>query len=251
MRRVVQVFVVSPHGTMLACGGTTAGEDGGVDGALEGTVKDVFVEGPDPCSTTSYDVDASVCSPQLLYATSCAGQVCGWHVVVPCSGDAGATDAGDAGNASDAATIDCAAWCAATRPPNASGVGCAAYPQVGMVLGALLLAGCAPETVNVAQMIVAPPRPDDCRLELTGGAPTEMSNWDLLGMVTLTRGNTSGLDPSSEDVRSLIRPKACRLGGTSVALMTNAQAHVRGGAQGIVTFMVLRPKQAPAAPTQF
>jgi hypothetical protein len=113
----------------LACGGTTSGEDGGADGAPDGTVKDVFVEGPAPCVTSTYAVDASACVPQLAMATTCLGQACDWQVEVPCSGDAGATDAGDAGDASDAATIDCAALCNAARPQNASGQGCAVYTQ--------------------------------------------------------------------------------------------------------------------------
>jgi len=124
------------------------------------------------------------------------------------------------------------------------------------VAGALLLAGCSPEMVAVSQMMAAPPRADDCKLELVQADMMELSpmgtKWDVLGMVTIAKGNTNGLDPSSEAVRSIIRPKACHLGGTSVALMANTAASgpMGGGGAGI-TFAVLRPKQAPAGPSQF
>jgi hypothetical protein len=123
-------------------------------------------------------------------------------------------------------------------------------------IGALLLAGCSPEMVAVSQMMSVPPRPDNCRLELVQADMMELSpmgaKWDVLGMVTIAKGNTNGLDPASEAVRSIIRPKACHLGGTSVALMTNTAASApMGGSGGAITFAVLRPKQAPAAPTQF
>ncbi len=70
-------------------------------------------------------------------------------------------------------------------------------------------------------------------------------------MVSIAKANTSGLDPSSEAVRSIIRPKACHLGGTSVALMTSTTSSAPMSSGAGIVFMVLRPKQAPAAPTAF
>lgn len=123
-------------------------------------------------------------------------------------------------------------------------------------VGALLVSGCSPEMVAVSQMMAVPSRPDDCKLELVQADMMELSpmgtKWDLLGMVSIAKGNTNGLDPSSEAVRTIIRAKACHLGGTSVALMTNttANAGMAGSGAGI-TFAVLRPKQAAAGPTPF
>lgn len=120
---------------------------------------------------------------------------------------------------------------------------------------ALLLAGCSPEMVSVSQMMAAPPRPGDCRLELVQASMMDLSplgtKWDVLGMVSIAKANTSGLDPSSEAVRSIIRPKACHLGGTSVALMTSTTSSAPMSSGAGIVFMVLRPKQAPAAPTAF
>lgn len=119
-----------------------------------------------------------------------------------------------------------------------------------------LLANCSPQMVAVSQMMVVPPRPDNCPLELVQASMMELSpmgtKWDVLGMVTIAQGHASGLDPSSEEVRAIIRAKACHLGGTSVALMSNSSAAgPMGGSAAGITFAVLRPKQAAAAPTQF
>ena len=120
----------------------------------------------------------------------------------------------------------------------------------------VFLAAFSPEMVAVNQMMAAPPRPGDCKLELVQADMMELSpigaKWDFLGTVTLAKANTNGLDPSSEAVRSIIRPKACQMGGTSVALMSSTSSSASMGSSGAgITFAVLRPKTAPSAPSQF
>lgn len=51
-RGLMLVFALVPLSARVRR--TTSGEDGGADG----TVKDVFVEGPAPCVTSAYAVDA-------------------------------------------------------------------------------------------------------------------------------------------------------------------------------------------------
>jgi len=123
-----------------------------------------------------------------------------------------------------------------------------------VVFAASLLAGCV-QMVSVNRMMSVPPRPADCDLALVQADMMELSpmgtKWDYLGTVTIAANQT--VDSASEQARALIRPKACELGGTSVALMTSmsnsgGMGFARGGA---VVFAVLRPKTAPAAPTKF
>lgn len=95
---------------LLACGGTTSGGDAGPDGNVpDNDVPDMTV-GCGSFVTTNYDVDASVCAPQLRQATSCQGSVCSFNVEVPCFGDAGAPDGG---------SLECVGWCNDAAPPGA------------------------------------------------------------------------------------------------------------------------------------
>jgi hypothetical protein len=125
-----------------------------------------------------------------------------------------------------------------------------------MILGGLTLclSGCA-EMVSMNRMKMAPAREASCRLELVEADMMELSpmgtKWDLLGIVSI--GANHGVEPMSDKARALIRPKACELGGTAVALMQAAQNSLSmGGQSSAIQFAVLRPKQAASsAPTQF
>src|SRR5205807_949001 len=101
--------------------------------------------------------------------------------------------------------------------------------------------------------MVAPSRPADCNLELVQADMMELSpmgtKWDYLGTVSI--GANHSLDSGSEQARAMIRPKACGLGGTAVALMQSGNSSVGMGTSGSIIFAVLRPKQAAPAPTKF
>ena len=64
-------------------------------------------------TTTTSNVDPTLCAPQLQSATSCDSQVCSFDVAIPCLGDAGISSL-------DAGTEQCSAWCNAAAPPGAS-----------------------------------------------------------------------------------------------------------------------------------
>jgi hypothetical protein len=121
--------------------------------------------------------------------------------------------------------------------------------------GVMVLAGCSSEMVTVNRAMSVPARPGDCKLELVQADMMELSplstKWDYLGTVAIGKSYSDGLDPASEKVRTIIRPKACELGGTAVALMANSTSSSMMGSGSSIIFAVLRPKQAPAAPTQF
>ena len=120
------------------------------------------------------------------------------------------------------------------------------------LVAAIALPGCV-KMVSVNRAMFAPARADDCELELVQADMMELSpmgtTWDYLGTVSI--GANHHLDPMSEEARAVIRPKACELGGTAVALMQGSNSASTMGGGGAVTYAVLRPKQAPAAPTKF
>lgn len=125
---------------------------------------------------------------------------------------------------------------------------------LALCLVAIGLTGCA-EMVSVNRMISAPARPADCDLELVQADMKELSpmgtTWDMLGIVSVSAGRE--LDPASDKAKSMIRPKACGLGGTAVALMQSMSAsnNMSFGSSNTIQFAVLRPKQAAQAPTKF
>lgn len=114
------------------------------------------------------------------------------------------------------------------------------------------LLGCV-EMVSVNRQMVVPSLAPDCPLELVQADMMELSpmstKWDYLGTVSV--GANHGLDPSNEEYRALIRPKACELGGTAVALMQSGNSSAMGTTSGSLIYAVLRPKSAPAAPAKF
>lgn len=124
-----------------------------------------------------------------------------------------------------------------------------------LLASCLLAVSCAAEMVRVNQMKMAPAREPDCKLELVEADMMELSpmgtKWDFLGTVSI--GANDRVDPMSEATRAMIRPKACKMGGTAVALMQSSAAttNLSPGTSSGVTFAVLRPKQAPDAPTEF
>jgi hypothetical protein len=124
--------------------------------------------------------------------------------------------------------------------------------QLEILAALLALSGCV-EAVSVSRNMPAPSRPADCELELVQADMMELSpmgtRWDYLGTVSI--GANHNLDPTSEAARTMIRAKACELGGTSVALMVSSNGSSPMGSSGALMYAVLRPKQGPTAPTKF
>lgn len=124
---------------------------------------------------------------------------------------------------------------------------------VGLVTIATI-AACGPKLgISETRMIQAPARAPDCALELVQVDITSVEfnrTWDVLGYVSMT--DRGAQDPMAEENRALVRPRACKMGGSVVAVVANATNTNRFGnsASGLM-YMVLRPKSAPAAPSAF
>lgn len=117
----------------------------------------------------------------------------------------------------------------------------------------LLTASCAPN-ISETRMVFAPARESNCALELIHVDMMSVSfqqQWDLLGHVTL--GDTGPRpDPASEENRALVRPRACSMGGTAVAVVASTTNRTPLGKQGnALVYIVLRPKSAASAPSKF
>lgn len=112
-------------------------------------------------------------------------------------------------------------------------------------------AACGPKAgISETRMVHAPPRDANCKLELVQvdvTAVTFNQQWEVLGYVSfLDRGSQ---DPYAKENRELLRPRACAMGGTSVAIALNGMGQNSMGQQGSgVAYMVLRPKSWQAAP---
>lgn len=119
-----------------------------------------------------------------------------------------------------------------------------------------LLAGCGPSVSEVRQAS-APPRPENCDLELlqlkmedlTPGSGT----YEMLGSVILQE--TGIQDPMQPKYRDIVRPRACAMGGEGITiLMSSSSAGAFGGGSGTVYSVVRkRPAEgaAPPPPTKF
>lgn len=103
-------------------------------------------------------------------------------------------------------------------------------------------------------MIHAPAREANCILESVQVDVTQTSfnqTWEVSGYIGLH--DRKAQDPMDAQNRALVRPRACAMGGTSIAVTINAMATNQFGRQGSsIMYMVLRPKAAaPPQPTAF
>jgi len=115
------------------------------------------------------------------------------------------------------------------------------------------LAACGKAAITETRMAHAPARAPDCPLDLVQVDVTSVTfnqTWEVLGYVGLL--DRGAQDPDAPENRALVRPRACAMGGTSIAVASNAASTNAIGQTGSgVNYMVLRARSAPAAPTAF
>lgn len=104
-------------------------------------------------------------------------------------------------------------------------------------------------------MMPAEARPANCELQFVQASMMDLSpmgKYDILGYVNVSE--LAVPDPLAEENRREVRPRACELGGSYVAIMisaTNLNPYGIGKAGGTV-YAVLRDKsRVPAAPQRF
>ena len=122
-----------------------------------------------------------------------------------------------------------------------------------MIAVAVALAGCAttvvPEGRSVTRMQYASSRGAGCDLTFVHAPVAELSplgRYDVLGYITIRE--LAAVDPYDEASIQLVRPLACKLGGTAVAMTLSSIGYSEDGNATVSAYAVLRDKVARASP---
>jgi hypothetical protein len=124
----------------------------------------------------------------------------------------------------------------------------------------LPLAGCFGPAIGEVRRVMRPSKPLDCPLEIVDVRPEDMmpgarfgagGELEMIGMITI--GADQGSDAMSEPIRSLVRPRACGMGGDIVSLLASGTgANRRGYGQQNIAFTVWAKRSAePSTPKPF
>jgi hypothetical protein len=98
-------------------------------------------------------------------------------------------------------------------------------------------------------------RPADCALELTAVTAADMApgarfgeggRYEMVGAVTI--GADDGTSPYSPEIKQLVRPRACAMGGEVVSLLASGtSANAYGHAQQNIAFQVWAKRSQAAS----
>jgi hypothetical protein len=117
-----------------------------------------------------------------------------------------------------------------------------------VAMAMLLLTGCGAPAVGEVRMGAPHPAKDaSCALEFVAVSAGDMApgakfgsggKYEMIGAVNI--GAKEGTDAMSAEVRALVRPRACRMGGEVVSLLATGTAQYRGqfSAQQNISFTV-------------
>lgn len=96
-----------------------------------------------------------------------------------------------------------------------------------LLISILLFSACRHgPTIAVARMAYFPSRGDQCQIKFIQTTPIEQSGqgpYHLVGSISL--GEYGNNDPLSERYISIIRPKACAMGGDLITIAASAVTH--------------------------
>jgi hypothetical protein len=103
-------------------------------------------------------------------------------------------------------------------------------------------------------LVPTPPREATCPLEFVKLDMTDLSSqtgvWQLIGNVIMGGGGT--LDPFSEENKTLVRPRACAMGGEGVTIMTSATNERLFSSASMINYGILKHRSsAPEPPKAF
>jgi hypothetical protein len=116
--------------------------------------------------------------------------------------------------------------------------------RFALLVPLLVLSGCGPAVGDV-RIKVRPARPADCPLEIVDvrnedrmpGAKFGGGEYEMIGSVLV--GAEKGADAMSEEIRALVRPRACAMGGEVLSLLVTGEgSNRRGHAQQNIAFQV-------------
>lgn len=124
-----------------------------------------------------------------------------------------------------------------------------------LLLALLTLAACGP-AVGEVRSLARPPKPEGCPLELVEVGPADMQpgaafgadgQFEQIGIVSI--GASVDTDAMSDEIRNIVKPRACAMGGDAVSLLASGTgANRRGYAQQNIAFIVWGRRMEKAAP---
>lgn len=131
-----------------------------------------------------------------------------------------------------------------------------------LVVSMMALAGCGPGA-TVGEVRMGAPHPAkvaDCPLEFVSVSANDMApggnfgsggKYEMIGAVNIRADE--GTDAMSEEIRKIVRPRACGMGGEVVSLLASGTAPYRGKfrAQQNISFTVWGPISAQQGPQRF
>lgn len=119
----------------------------------------------------------------------------------------------------------------------------------------LFITGCSTTRVSDSRVLFLEAREPNCALDFRQLDIQELSpmgEWDVVGYVTISEAGDAR--PGSEEHRKIVRPRACAMGGTAIAIMQSTTSSAPAALQtssGII-YAVIRPKTTEAdTPTAF
>jgi hypothetical protein len=129
-----------------------------------------------------------------------------------------------------------------------------------LVVSTMALAGCGPAVGEVRMGAPHPAKVADCPLEFVSVSANDMApgakfgsggKYEMIGAVNI--GADEGTDAMSEEIRKIVRPRACAMGGEVVSLLASGTAQYRGKfrAQQNISFRVWGPISAQQGPQRF
>lgn len=97
--------------------------------------------------------------------------------------------------------------------------------------------------ISEVRMAYAPPLASDCSVEFVQAdmtSPDFNQKWTVLGHIVF--GADGVQDPMAHENLELARPRACAMGGTSLAIGVSAVNQTALGSGSTISYMVLKPK---------
>jgi len=115
------------------------------------------------------------------------------------------------------------------------------------------IAACAPQLVDVRMGVPRAARAPDC--DLTVVSATDMATlakYDQIGVVNLSNAE-AGTDPLAPEVRAIVRPRACAMGGEAISVMASGDITARQSFRttAYAAYLVWARKSAAGAPQKF
>lgn len=122
------------------------------------------------------------------------------------------------------------------------------------MFGFVILTGCGPQAQDARMGTTRPPREAQCELTVIDAMDTaNFAKYEQVGIVRVSNAE-QGKGPLDPEMRALVRPRACALGGEAISVLASGDATSRNGLRttAFSGYIVWAAKSAkPATPQKF